>query len=118
MIAAAPMAQPVNKRSRPPDDRHPGPLDLRGTVLVSAGMGLAVLGLQESSDWGWGDPLTWICILGGGALLAVFGRYQLRAEHPLLQSIRTVFYAMAAVMVPAFVVALVGMRVDGRPTST
>ena len=71
--------------AKPSDERHPAPLDLRGTVLVSAGMALAVLGLQQSSTWGWGDPLTWACILAGIALLAAFVLFQLRTPNPLIQ---------------------------------
>ena len=39
----------------PTTTRHPAPLDYRGTVLITGGMGLAVLGLQQSSVWGWGS---------------------------------------------------------------
>ena len=55
--------------SKPADETHPAPLDIRGAVLISAGMGLAVLGLQQSSVWGWGGPVTWVCIAAGVALL-------------------------------------------------
>ncbi len=48
-------------------------------------MGLAVLGLQQSSVWGWGSPITWICIAAGLALLAAFVLYELRIENPLIQ---------------------------------
>ena len=70
--------------SKPADDRHPASLDWRGAILVSGGMGLAVLGLQESSDWGWGDPLTWLCIGAGLVLLAVFAALELRTREPLM----------------------------------
>jgi predicted MFS family arabinose efflux permease len=39
-------------RSRPDDEIHPAKLDYRGTVLITAAMGLTVLGLQQSSVWG------------------------------------------------------------------
>jgi EmrB/QacA subfamily drug resistance transporter len=71
--------------SKPSDERHPAPLDFRGAVLISAGMGLAVLGLQQSSAWGWGDPLTWICIVAGVALLVAFVAYELRVSNPLIR---------------------------------
>ncbi len=74
--------------AKPDNEKHPAPLDYRGALLVSAGMGLAVLGLQQSSVWGWGSPVTWICIIAGIALLAGFVRYELRLEFPLMQ-IRT-----------------------------
>jgi len=71
--------------AKPAQDRHPAPIDYRGTVLIAGGMGLAVLGLQQSALWGWGDPATWGCIVGGLALLAAFVAYELRQEHPLIQ---------------------------------
>jgi hypothetical protein len=48
-------------------------------------MGLAVLGLQQSSAWGWGDPATWITIAAGLLLLAVFVRVELATAQPLIQ---------------------------------
>jgi len=74
--------------AKPSNEKHPAPLDYRGAVLVSAGMGLAVLGLQQSSVWGWGNPVTWACIAAGLALIAWFVVYELRAENPLMR-IRT-----------------------------
>jgi len=74
--------------AKPENERHPAPLDYRGAVLISAGMGLAVLGLQQSSVWGWGSLATWGSIVAGLALLIAFIRYELRIEHPLMQ-IRT-----------------------------
>jgi EmrB/QacA subfamily drug resistance transporter len=75
-------------RAKPANEKHPAPMDYRGAVLISAGMGLAVLGLQQSSVWGWGSVITWACIAVGAALLLAFVRYELRLEHPLMQ-IRT-----------------------------
>jgi EmrB/QacA subfamily drug resistance transporter len=72
-------------KSKPENQKHPAPLDYRGTVLVSGGMGLAVLGLQQAAVWGWGSATTWICIAAGIALLAVFVVYELRVENPLLR---------------------------------
>jgi len=74
--------------AKPADEKHPAPLDYRGAVMISAGMGLAVLGLQQSSVWGWGSPITWLCIAAGVVLIAAFARYELRIENPLMQ-IRT-----------------------------
>ena len=61
-IPVAIIALVLTARAKPADDRHPAPLDFRGAVLISGGMGLVVLGLQQSSTWGWGDPATWGCI--------------------------------------------------------
>ena len=72
-------------KSKPADERHPAPIDFRGTVLIAGGMGLAILGLQQSSTWGWDSPVTWLCIAAGIAVLAAFVAYELRAKDPLLQ---------------------------------
>jgi EmrB/QacA subfamily drug resistance transporter len=72
-------------RSKPADEKHPAPLDYRGALLITAGMGLAVLGLQQSTVWHWDSPATWGTILAGIALLAAFVRYELRTANPLLR---------------------------------
>src|SRR5689334_12287025 len=58
--------------SRVPQQRHPARLDIRGAVLVSAGMGLSVLGLQQASAWGWSSPATWACLVIGLLVLGAF----------------------------------------------
>ena len=72
-------------RAKPANTRHPAPIDYRGTVLITGGMALTVLGLQQSAVWGWGSATTWICIVAGLALLAAFVAYELRVENPLLR---------------------------------
>ncbi|HET8955143.1 MAG TPA: MFS transporter [Solirubrobacterales bacterium] len=72
-------------KSKPADEKHPAPIDTTGTALITLGMGFAVLGLQQSSVWGWGSPATWACIAGGLVILASFVRYELRVDNPLLR---------------------------------
>ncbi len=72
-------------KAKPENVRHPAPIDYRGTVLITGGMGLTVLGLQQASVWGWGSATTWICIAVGLAILAAFVVYELRVENPLLR---------------------------------
>jgi EmrB/QacA subfamily drug resistance transporter len=72
-------------RARPENHRSPAPIDYRGTVLITGGMGLLVLGLQQSGVWGWGSAATWGCIAVGLAILAGFVAYELRVENPLLR---------------------------------
>ena len=72
-------------RSKPADEKHPAPLDYRGALMITAGMGLVVLGLQQSSIWHWDSAATWGTIVAGIALLAAFVRYELRVENPLLR---------------------------------
>ena len=47
-------------------------------------MGLAVLGLQQSSVWGWGNPITWVCIAAGLAICRL-RPFELRIENPLIR---------------------------------
>ncbi len=72
-------------KSKPADEKHPAPIDNTGTALITGGMGLSVLALQQSSIWGWGDAKTWICLAAGLAILAAFVRYELRTDNPLLR---------------------------------
>ena len=71
--------------SKPEDERHPAPIDYRGTVLIAAGMGIAVLGLQQASVWGWGSAATIGCLVVGLAILAFFVRFELSIPQPLLR---------------------------------
>ncbi len=72
-------------KAKPAENRHEGKIDYKGTVLVCAGMGLLVLGLQQSAIWGWGDAKTWISIVIGVAILVYFVFDQLRVPNPLLR---------------------------------
>ncbi|HZO05022.1 MAG TPA: MFS transporter [Solirubrobacterales bacterium] len=72
-------------KSKPANVKHPAPIDFRGTVLITGGMSLLVLGLQQAAVWGWGSVATWACIAAGIAILVFFVFYQLRIENPLLR---------------------------------
>ncbi len=71
--------------SHPDDERHPAPLNYRGTVLITGGMALTVLGLQQSSSWGWSSVGTWACIVIGLVLMVAFVREELHSPEPLLR---------------------------------
>jgi EmrB/QacA subfamily drug resistance transporter len=114
-VPVAIIALVLTHRARPADDRRPSPLDWPGVGLVAAGMGLAVLGLQQSSAWGWGDPVTWACIVAGLLLLVAFVLRQLRVEHPLMRmqifrdrgfaADNAVLFLLMIVFVPLFLFA-------------
>ena len=72
-------------RAKIVEERHPAPMDYPGLVLIVLGMGLSVLGLQQASQWGWDDPLTWACIVGGLVLLVAFVLVERRSAHPLVR---------------------------------
>jgi EmrB/QacA subfamily drug resistance transporter len=71
-------------RSKPTEERSPSRIDMRGAALVSSGMGIAVLGLQQAGVWGWSSVATWLCLIAGLGLLAAFVRYELRIADPLV----------------------------------
>jgi len=64
---------------------QPTRLDYRGTVLITGAMGLIVLGLEESSVWGWSSVATWACIVVGLLLMAAFVAREMRIPEPLLR---------------------------------
>ncbi|GAA2777803.1 MFS transporter [Streptomyces showdoensis] len=66
------------------DRPRPGTLDVPGAALVAVGMGLSVLGFQQAWTWGWGSWATWLCVVGGLAILYVFVRYERGLRHPLI----------------------------------
>ncbi len=70
--------------SKPENEKRPAPIDYRGAVLVTAGMALAVLGLQQAGTWGWTDARTIGCVIAGLVILAGFVAFERRVEHPLL----------------------------------
>jgi MFS family permease len=72
-------------RSKADDTRRPAPLDYRGAVLFAVGIGLIVLGLQQSSVWGWDDVRTWASLVLGALTTLAFVRAELASEHPLMQ---------------------------------
>jgi EmrB/QacA subfamily drug resistance transporter len=66
------------------DVKRPAKLDIRGAVLVVLGMSLTVLGIQQSTEWGWDSPATWISIVAGIAILAAFVRVERQTDDPLI----------------------------------
>ncbi|WP_186778458.1 MFS transporter [Streptomyces salinarius] len=106
-----------------PDRRREESLDVKGALLIVAGMGLSVLGFQQSAAWGWDNAATWVCIAGGLAILYAFCRYELRTpRHPLVNlavfrdraftvDALVLFFAMLA-FVPLFFFASVYAQVS------
>jgi EmrB/QacA subfamily drug resistance transporter len=68
-----------------PASRKHEPIDWPGAALTIVGMGLSVLGFEQAPSWGWDNPATWLCIIGGLAVLAVFVRVESRTEYPLIR---------------------------------
>lgn len=60
-------------------------IDYLGAVLAAAGMGLSVLGFEQAPVWGWDNPGTWLCIVGGLAVIVVFVLVEARTSSPLIK---------------------------------
>ena len=66
------------------DVKHPARIDWGGAALLVAGMGLTVLGLQESDAWGWGSVATIGSIVLGLVILGLFVAFERRTQNPLI----------------------------------
>ncbi len=65
-------------------DRSTPPLDLIGLGLSIAAVTTVVFTIIEAPGWGWLSANTTQGALAGGALLAAFVSWELRAPHPML----------------------------------
>jgi EmrB/QacA subfamily drug resistance transporter len=79
-LVLAPLAARLLGAGRGPHDR----LDVRGTVLVTAGLFGIVYGLIRSVRLGWLHPQVVLSVLAGLAILAVFVRWERRAAYPII----------------------------------
>src|SRR3954449_7835725 len=64
--------------------KSPGRVDWTGAALLAAGLVLVLIGVSETSTWGWGSPRTMGVIVGGVAILAWWVRVEARAADPLV----------------------------------
>ena len=69
-----------------PTSRDPNvaPIDWKGLVLSSAGMGLLVYAIIQAPDWGWGSRSTFVTLAAGLAVLAAFIEVERRTPRPML----------------------------------
>jgi EmrB/QacA subfamily drug resistance transporter len=71
-------------RTHPPEVTQRARIDVRGLLLIVVGMGASVLGFQQASAWGWTNPATLACIVGGALLLLAFFVVERGTEQPLI----------------------------------
>ncbi len=98
--------------AKPTDEKNPQPIDYLGAVLVTGGMALSVLGLQQASDWGWGSGQTIGALVVGTLLLIAFFVHELRSTDPLIRvriftdrsfaADNVVLLLLSAVFIPLF----------------
>ncbi len=69
-----------------PNSKNPNvePLDPVGAGLSMVGLSGVLYGIIEGPNYGWTAPATLGPLLSGLAVLVVFGLWELRAEHPML----------------------------------
>ena len=66
--------------SKPKTRYQRAPIDYRGAVLLAAGVGLSIFGLQQSALWSWSSAATWLCIVFGVLIIALFVLVELRTD--------------------------------------
>jgi EmrB/QacA subfamily drug resistance transporter len=60
-------------------------IDLPGVVTLGAGLGAVVMGIVQSSQWGWGSPATIGLLVGGCVALALFVVVERGAKVPIIE---------------------------------
>ena len=66
------------------DEEAPQRIDYLGALLASLGLAGPVFALIEQPTYGWSDPLVFVPLIGGLALLATFVWHERRTDHPML----------------------------------
>lgn len=82
-------------------------LDVPGAVTVTLGSGLAILGVGQAESHGWSSPASYLPIVAGVALMAVFVLIESRAPKPLLP-FRVLRRRAALAIVPLTFMAVLG----------
>ncbi len=69
-----------------PTSRDPStpPIDWRGLVLSSTGMGTLVFGIIQAPEWGWGSVRAIATLAAGVIIIAMFVFVERRTERPML----------------------------------
>jgi EmrB/QacA subfamily drug resistance transporter len=69
-----------------PESRNPNPgrIDLVGVLLSVAGLIALVYGIIDGGEHGFDQPMVWLSLVVGVAILAAFIRYERRSDHPSL----------------------------------
>lgn len=94
--------------------RSAGTVDWAGAMLLTAGLLATLLGLSNASAWGWGSVITWLCILGGIALLLIWIRVENRIQFPLVD---LQVLTKTGIGLPLVAAALFGAQMFGSQTA-
>ncbi len=64
--------------------KSPGRVDWLGALLLSSWLVLLLLGITQTSEWGWGDARVWGLIAAAAVMLVVWVRSEERIREPLI----------------------------------
>src|SRR3954465_1284218 len=64
--------------------KTPGQINYRAAALMTAGISGVLLGITQTSTWGWGSPKTLGLLALGAVLIAAWIRAELRSREPLV----------------------------------
>ncbi|MGW5010151.1 MFS transporter [Streptomyces parvulus] len=96
-------------------ERPGGRLDVRGGVLLCAGLVAVMLGLGQGGlpGWEWTSPRTLACLVGGAAVTAVWVWVELRSPEPMIdvRLFRRRNVAVVALVTTTFSFCMLGLQI-------
>ncbi len=95
--------------------RATGRTDWLGASLLGVGLLAALGGISNAAAWGWTNPLTWLFILGGAALLVVWVVVEKRVAHPLID---IAVLTKGGIGLPIVLAFLFGAQMFGSQTAS
>jgi MFS family permease len=95
--------------------RASGRIDWVGAALLGIGLLLALGGISNAATWGWTNPVTWLVILAGVALVALWVVVERRVAHPLID-LRVL--TKGGVGLPIVIAFLFGAQLFGSQTAS
>jgi|SRR5215213_5606189 len=84
--------------------KSPGKVDWTGSALLSGWLVLVLLGISQTSDWGWGDPRVIGLVALGVLVAALWVRYEERVREPLVDMVMMRIRGVWTVNAAAFLV--------------
>jgi EmrB/QacA subfamily drug resistance transporter len=84
--------------------KSPGKVDWAGAGLLSSWLVLLLLGITQTSEWGWGDPRVFALLAAALVMSAVWIRFEARAREPLVDMVMMRVRSVWTVNAAAFLV--------------
>ncbi len=63
--------------------RSPGRIDVRGALVLAAGLASTLIAISQGNSWGWGSARTLGLLFGGLAVLVAWTQLERRTDEPL-----------------------------------